>query len=85
MRIGIIGSGLIGKTLARKFSAGGHSVLVANSRSPETIATRKRDHAVGMCVRTGSRLCQNSNERYLCEIFDRFLGLRRINVFSCCP
>jgi 8-hydroxy-5-deazaflavin:NADPH oxidoreductase len=37
MRIGIIGAGLIGKTLARKFSAGGHDVLVANSRGPETI------------------------------------------------
>jgi 8-hydroxy-5-deazaflavin:NADPH oxidoreductase len=37
MRIGIIGSGNIGKTLARKFSAGGHNVLVANSRGPETI------------------------------------------------
>jgi predicted dinucleotide-binding enzyme len=37
MRIGIIGAGNIGKTLARKFSAGGHTVLVANSRGPETI------------------------------------------------
>jgi predicted dinucleotide-binding enzyme len=37
MKIGIIGSGFIGKTLARKLSAGGHSVLVANSRGPETI------------------------------------------------
>jgi predicted dinucleotide-binding enzyme len=48
MRTGTVGSGLIGKTLARKFSAGGHSVLVANSRGLETIATGKRDHAVGM-------------------------------------
>jgi predicted dinucleotide-binding enzyme len=37
MRIGIIGAGHIGKTLARKFSARGHDVLVANSRGPETI------------------------------------------------
>src|SRR3954462_3331906 len=37
MRIGIIGTGNIGKTLARKLSAGGHAVLVANSRGPETI------------------------------------------------
>jgi 8-hydroxy-5-deazaflavin:NADPH oxidoreductase len=37
MRIGIIGTGNIGKTLARKLSAGGHTVTVANSRGPETI------------------------------------------------
>ena len=37
MRIGIIGAGNIGKTLARKLSAGRHTVLVANSRGPETI------------------------------------------------
>lgn len=37
MEIGIIGSGHIGKTLAVKLSAAGHSVKVANSRGPETI------------------------------------------------
>ncbi len=37
MRIGILGSGAIGATLARVFSAGGHEVAVANSRGPETI------------------------------------------------
>lgn len=37
MRIGVIGSGAIGATLARIFSAGGHEVAVANSRGPETI------------------------------------------------
>ncbi|CAM5690386.1 MULTISPECIES: NADPH-dependent F420 reductase [Streptomyces] len=37
MRIGVIGTGAIGATLARKFSAGGHDVAVANSRGPETI------------------------------------------------
>jgi predicted dinucleotide-binding enzyme len=37
MKIGIIGIGNIGKTLATKLSAAGHEVKVANSRGPETI------------------------------------------------
>ena len=37
MNIGILGTGYIGKTLARKLSAAGHNVKVANSRGPETI------------------------------------------------
>lgn len=38
MKIGILGAGSIGATLARKLSAAGHEVKVANSRGPETIA-----------------------------------------------
>lgn len=38
MRIGIIGAGSIGGTLARKLCAAGHSVLIANSRGPESLA-----------------------------------------------
>ncbi len=37
MRIGIIGAGAIGATLARKLSSAGHAVLLANSRGPDTI------------------------------------------------
>ncbi|MGW7516284.1 NADPH-dependent F420 reductase [Streptomyces sp. NPDC054796] len=37
MRIGVIGTGPIGTTLARRLSVGGHDVAVANSRGPETI------------------------------------------------
>jgi predicted dinucleotide-binding enzyme len=37
LNIGILGVGHIGKTLARKLSAVGHGVKVANSRGPETI------------------------------------------------
>lgn len=37
MKIGIVGVGHIGKSLALKFSAAGHEVKVANSRGPETI------------------------------------------------
>lgn len=38
MKIGIIGAGQIGSVLARKFSAVGHTVKLANSRGPETLA-----------------------------------------------
>ncbi|MBX5156969.1 MULTISPECIES: NAD(P)-binding domain-containing protein [unclassified Rhizobium] len=37
MKIGIIGAGNIGATLARKFAAGGHEVKLANSKGPDTI------------------------------------------------
>jgi 8-hydroxy-5-deazaflavin:NADPH oxidoreductase len=37
MRIGIIGAGNIGSTLARKLAKAGHSVFIANSRGPETL------------------------------------------------
>ncbi len=37
MKIGIIGSGHIGGTLAKLFVAAGHEVAVSNSRGPETL------------------------------------------------
>jgi predicted dinucleotide-binding enzyme len=37
MKIGIIGAGNIGATLARKLAASGHEVKLANSRGPDTI------------------------------------------------
>ncbi|WP_436737966.1 NADPH-dependent F420 reductase [Streptomyces sp. BBFR102] len=44
MRIGVIGSGPIGQTLTRKFSARGHDVQVANSRGPETVDAAALEH-----------------------------------------
>lgn len=38
MKIGILGTGFMGKNLTRKLAAAGHEVKVANSRGPETIA-----------------------------------------------
>lgn len=38
MKIGIMGVGNIGKTLARRLSEAGHDVKVANSRGPDTIS-----------------------------------------------
>ncbi len=37
MRIGIIGAGRVGGTLAGKFTKAGHEVALANSRDPETL------------------------------------------------
>lgn len=37
MKIGIIGAGFIGGTLARRLTALGHEVAIANSRGPETL------------------------------------------------
>ncbi|NRH43450.1 NADP oxidoreductase [Pseudomonas sp. MS15a(2019)] len=37
VKIGILGTGHIGKTLVQKLSAVGHDVKVANSRGPETV------------------------------------------------
>lgn len=37
MKIGILGTGNIGKTLVQRLSEAGHDVKVANSRGPETI------------------------------------------------
>lgn len=39
MKIGILGIGHIGATIARKLAAAGHEVKIANSRGPETLAT----------------------------------------------
>src|SRR6267143_5310797 len=38
MRIGIIGAGAIGGTLARRLATRGHQVSIANSRGPESLA-----------------------------------------------
>jgi predicted dinucleotide-binding enzyme len=37
MRIGVIGSGNIGSTVARLFVVAGHEVAIANSRGPQTL------------------------------------------------
>jgi predicted dinucleotide-binding enzyme len=38
MKIGIIGAGNIGATLARLFAEAGHDILISNSRGPESLA-----------------------------------------------
>jgi 8-hydroxy-5-deazaflavin:NADPH oxidoreductase len=46
MKIGIIGAGNIGASIAHKLSAAGHGVKLANSRGPESIRDLARDIGV---------------------------------------
>jgi predicted dinucleotide-binding enzyme len=46
MRIGIIGAGHIGGTLARRLAALGHDVSIANSRGPGSLAAFAREAGV---------------------------------------
>jgi hypothetical protein len=56
MRIGIIGAGQIGGTLARRLTALGHDVSIANSRGPETLAAlAKETGARPVTVREAAR------------------------------
>ena len=43
MKIGIIGAGNIGATVARKLVAAGHAVKLANSKGPESIRDLARE------------------------------------------
>jgi predicted dinucleotide-binding enzyme len=43
MKIGVIGAGNIGATLARHFTRVGHDVVVANSRGPQTLAALTKE------------------------------------------
>ena len=43
MQIGLIGAGKIGACLAQKFKNAGHTVRIANSRGPETLADLARE------------------------------------------
>ncbi|WP_286857468.1 MULTISPECIES: NADPH-dependent F420 reductase [Sphingobacterium] len=43
MKIGIIGAGSIGETLAEKLSKKGHQIFIANSRGPHTISFADND------------------------------------------
>jgi 8-hydroxy-5-deazaflavin:NADPH oxidoreductase len=43
MKIGIIGSGQVGGTLARRLAALGHDVSIANSRGPDTLAALAKE------------------------------------------
>lgn len=40
MKIGVLGAATVGMTLATKFAASGHDVLIANSRGPQSLAVR---------------------------------------------
>ena len=52
MRIGIIGAGRVGATLAKYFVSAGHQVTVANSRGPQTL--RDLVDQLGTAARAGT-------------------------------
>ena len=43
MKIGVIGSGMIGGTLARRFVELGHDVTISNSRGPQTLTETAKE------------------------------------------
>jgi len=56
MKMGIIGAGQIGGTLARRLTKLGHEVLVANSRGPRSLAAlAKETGAKAVEVREAAR------------------------------
>ncbi|MFD0688722.1 NADPH-dependent F420 reductase [Actinomadura fibrosa] len=52
MKIGIIGAGMIGGTLAARLADLGHDIVIANSRGPETLAGLVAE--LGGAVRAGT-------------------------------
>ncbi len=53
MKIGIIGAGHIGATLARHFAKAGHEVGISNSRGPQTLAGLVKSMGPKTCAMTG--------------------------------
>jgi 8-hydroxy-5-deazaflavin:NADPH oxidoreductase len=70
MKIGILGVGHIGKTLALKLSAAGHEVKAANSRGPETIQADVL--ATGARAVTAAQAVADVDAVILSTPFDRF-------------
>ena len=52
MKIGIIGAGHIGSTLAKLFAIAGHEVALSNSRGPETLSDTVLDIGYGVVAAT---------------------------------
>ena len=81
MKIGIIGAGNIGATLARKLAAGGHEVRLANSKGPETIRDIARD--VGATAVSKEEAVQGVQAIVLSIPFGRYPDLA--NLFNEVP
>ncbi|WP_309140117.1 NADPH-dependent F420 reductase [Candidatus Pantoea bituminis] len=81
MKIGIIGAGNIGATLARKLSAGGHEIKLANSRGPDSIRDLARD--VGATAVTREDAVKDVDAIILAIPFEKHRGLS--SLFSQVP
>jgi 8-hydroxy-5-deazaflavin:NADPH oxidoreductase len=52
MRIGVIGAGAIGQAVARRATAGGHAVVLSNSRGPDSLADTVSELGAGATAGT---------------------------------
>jgi predicted dinucleotide-binding enzyme len=80
MRIGIIGAGQIGGTLARRLTKLGHEVSIANSRGPETLAGLARETGakpvtVEQAVRAGDVVIVSIPLKNIPELTEVFAGV----------
>jgi hypothetical protein len=81
MKIGIIGAGMIGGTLAKRLAQLGHDVSIANSRGPETLAalaaeTGARAVTAAEAARSGEIVVVTIPERAVKELpKDLFAGV----------
>lgn len=82
MKIGIIGAGHIGGTLARRLAALGHDVSVANSRGPETLAElAKESGAKAVTIADASR----GKEVVIVTIPEKNIPMLPKNLFADLP
>ena len=81
MKIGIVGAGMIGGTLARRLTALGHEVVIANSRGPESLRelaaeTGARAVTVAQAARGGEIVIVTIPQRAVPELpRDLFSGI----------
>jgi predicted dinucleotide-binding enzyme len=81
MKIGIIGAGHIGGTLARRFAALGHDVSIANSRGPSSLSafakeTGARAVTVAEAARSGDVVIVSIPEKNIAKLpTDLFAGV----------
>ena len=61
MKIGIIGSGFIGGTLARLFVKAGHEVVISNSRGPATLQSLIKELGPKAQAASGTEPAQNTD------------------------
>jgi predicted dinucleotide-binding enzyme len=80
--IGIIGAGQIGSTLARKFSALGHHVKIANSRGPHTLAELAKEIQVSAVSITEVVV---DVDLVIISIPQKSIERLSINLFANCP
>jgi 8-hydroxy-5-deazaflavin:NADPH oxidoreductase len=80
MRIGIIGAGHIGGTLARHFFRVGHEVALSNSRGPDTLADFVRELGSGALAVTAAEAARSGDVVVVSVPFGRYRELPRDGV-----